>query len=78
MTKVSSDTWGLSSVYYWLSRIASGARTRATLDVVEGELGNTGVELQKEGEGLANATGGTEDGDLGGLDGAKKQCQQAG
>lgn len=41
--------------------------TRGTADVVEGELGNTGVELQEEGEGLANATTSTEDGDLGGL-----------
>lgn len=41
--------------------------TRATLDIVEGELSNTGVELQEEGEGLANATTSTENGDLGGL-----------
>lgn len=41
--------------------------TRATLDIIEGELSNTGVELQEEGEGLANATTGTENGDLGGL-----------
>lgn len=41
--------------------------TRTTLDIVEGELSNTGVELQEEGEGLANATTGTENGDLGGL-----------
>ena len=41
--------------------------TRSTADVVEGELGNTGVELQEEGEGLANATTSTEDGDLGSL-----------
>lgn len=41
--------------------------TRGTADVVEGELGNTGVELQEEGEGLANSTTSTEDGDLGGL-----------
>lgn len=41
--------------------------TRGTADVIEGELGNTGVELQEQREGLANATGSTEDGDLGGL-----------
>ena len=29
-----------------------------------GELGNLGIKLQEEGEGLANATGGTEHGDL--------------
>lgn len=41
--------------------------TRSTADIVERELGNAGVELQEEGEGLANATTSTEDGDLGGL-----------
>jgi uncharacterized membrane protein YqjE len=38
--------------------------TRATADVVEGKLRNTGVELEEERERLANATGGTEDGNL--------------
>jgi hypothetical protein len=36
-------------------------------DVVEGELANPGVELEEERERLADTTGGTEDGDLGGL-----------
>jgi hypothetical protein len=36
-------------------------------DVVEGELGNPGVELQQQGKRLADTTGGTEDGDLGRL-----------
>jgi hypothetical protein len=40
-------------------------RTGSQADIVEGELGNPGVELQEEGQRLANATGGTEDGDLG-------------
>ena len=39
-------------------------RTKSSSDVVEGELSDSGVELEKEGERLANATGGTEDGDL--------------
>lgn len=49
---------------------ANGAddwRTRGEADVVEGELANAGVELEEERERLANATGSTEDGDLGGL-----------
>lgn len=44
------------------------SRTRATADVVEGELSNEGVELEEEGERLADAAGGTEDGDLGELE----------
>ena len=36
-------------------------------DVVEGQLGDPRVELEQQGEGLANATSGTEDGDLGRL-----------
>jgi hypothetical protein len=35
--------------------------------VVEGELANSGVELQEKGQRLANATSGTENGDLGRL-----------
>lgn len=45
------------------------SRTRATADVVEGELSDEGVELEEEGERLADAAGGTEDGDLGELEG---------
>lgn len=41
--------------------------TGSTTDIVESELRNTGVELQQQGERLANTTGGTENGDLGGL-----------
>lgn len=42
-------------------------RTGSQADIVEGELANPGVELQEEGQRLPNATGGTEDGDLGRL-----------
>ena len=42
-------------------------RTGSTADIVESELRNTGVELQQQRERLANTTGGTENGDLGGL-----------
>ena len=42
-------------------------RTGTATDIVEGELRDTGVELQQQGQRLANATGSTEDGDLGGL-----------
>ena len=43
-------------------------RTRSQTDVVEGKLGNTRVELEQEGEGLANAAGSTKDSNLGELD----------
>ena len=46
---------------------ASIAHTRATTDIIEGELSDTGVQLKQEGQRLANATTGTQDGDLGGL-----------
>ncbi len=42
-------------------------RTRSATDIVESELSDEGVELQKQREGLANAAGGTEDGNLGEL-----------
>lgn len=46
--------------------------TWASTDIVESEVSNARVELEEEGQRLANATGGTEDGDLGELDWA---CQ---
>lgn len=39
--------------------------TGATTDVVEGEVGDTLVELEEERQRLSNSTSGTEDGDLG-------------
>lgn len=48
-------------------------RTRGATDVVESELSDVGVELEEEGQGLANAAGGTEDGDLGELESASNQ-----
>lgn len=42
-------------------------RTGGEADVVERQLAHAGVELEQQRERLANATGGTEDGDLGGL-----------
>lgn len=41
--------------------------TGSTTDIIEGELRDTGVELQQQRQRLANATGSTEDSDLGGL-----------
>lgn len=41
--------------------------TGCAADIVESKLGNTGVQLHEEGQRLANATGGTENGDLGEL-----------
>lgn len=42
-------------------------RTGCTADIVEGELGDAGVELQQEGQWLTDATGSTENSDLGEL-----------
>lgn len=39
-------------------------RTRSKADIVESELANPGVELQQQRQWLANATSGTENGDL--------------
>ena len=38
--------------------------TRGTDDIVQRELGDSGVKLQEEGQRLANPTGGPENGDL--------------
>ena len=53
-----SDEWNR-----WVGK----GRTRGATDIVEGEVGDTRVQLHEEGERLANATGGTENGDLGEL-----------
>jgi hypothetical protein len=42
-------------------------RTGSSADIVEGELGHARVELEEERQGLANAAGSAEDGDLGEL-----------
>lgn len=39
--------------------------TWAALDIVQSELADARVELQQQGQRLADTTGGTEDGDLG-------------
>lgn len=44
-----------------------GGDTRATLNVVQSELRDTRVELQEEGEGLADTTSRAKDSNLGGL-----------
>jgi hypothetical protein len=41
--------------------------TGSTTDIVESEVRDTGVELEQQGERLANATASAENGDLGGL-----------
>ena len=41
--------------------------TGCALDIEKGELADTRVELQEEGQRLSNTTGGTENGNLGGL-----------
>lgn len=42
-------------------------RTGSKADIVESKLADSGVELEKEGQRLANATSSTENGDLGRL-----------
>ena len=42
-----------------------GSNTRGTTNIVEGKLGDVGVELEEEREGLADASSCAEDGDLG-------------
>jgi hypothetical protein len=54
------------------SRNLGLGHTGSSTDIVEGEVGNLGVELQEEGERLANTTGGTEDGNLGELERGKE------
>lgn len=50
-----------------MARAIGNWRTGGEADVVEGQLADARVELEQQRERLANATGGTEDGDLGGL-----------
>ena len=45
--------------------ISGHLHTRGATDIVQGEVGDPGVELQQQGQRLSNATSGTEDGDLG-------------
>lgn len=42
--------------------------TRSHADIVQGQLGNSGVELKQQGQRLANATGSAKDGHLGQLE----------
>ena len=44
---------------------AATSHTWGALDVVEGELGDTGVELEQERQWLTDTASGTEDCDLG-------------
>jgi hypothetical protein len=43
--------------------------TRSHADIVQGKLGDSGVELEQQGQRLTNATSSTEDGHLGQLPG---------
>jgi hypothetical protein len=71
VANVGSDTCSAVSLRSMVDA-DSNWRTGGEADVVEGELANTRVELEEERERLANTTGGTEDGDLGGL---QSPCQ---
>jgi hypothetical protein len=51
--------------------------TRTTSDVVQGELGDARVELEEEGERLTDTTTGTEDDNLGELDGREEYHGQS-
>jgi hypothetical protein len=73
VAQISSDTCRNIELACWkigdLAMLVSDVRrrTRATADIIESKLRNTGVELEQERERLANATSGAEDSDLGGL-----------
>lgn len=61
---VGGDTWGNPSVSM-LRDMCDSMHTGSSADVVEGEVRDTLVELQEEGQRLSNSSGGTENGDLG-------------
>lgn len=63
VANVGSDT--CVGVLVSLSSIGCEVRTGTAADVVQRELRDTRVELEQQRQGLANATGSTEDGDLG-------------
>lgn len=67
VAQISGDTWLKTKLerYYRVNDTIS--HTGSTTDIVEGKLRDTGVELEQQGQRLANTTGGTENGDLGGL-----------
>jgi hypothetical protein len=68
VANVGSDTYTMLLAGNWRGSDGCG-RTGSKTDVVEGELADSGVELKEQRQRLANATGGTEDGDLGRLHG---------
>lgn len=51
----------------------NGRLTGSAADIVQSKLGDAGVELEQQRQRLANATGSTEDGNLGQLEAHKKQ-----
>lgn len=69
VAQIGSNTWHSSSdlEHNGTEGGSDKRRTGSTTDIVEGELRNTGVELHQQRQRLANATGSTEHGDLGGL-----------
>jgi len=67
VANIGGDTCGyvlelVYTIYVWQLE-----HTRSQADIVERKLANPGVELQEEGQRLANTTRGTKDGDLGRL-----------
>lgn len=56
----------------WVARTSEGIlHTRSATDIVKAELSDTGVLLEQERKGLANATSSTENSNLGKLLGEK-------
>lgn len=51
----------------------NGRLTGSAADIVQSKLGDAGVELEQQRQRLANASGSTEDGNLGQLEARKKQ-----
>lgn len=68
MAEISSDTCRQNQSIARIICDGDGrCLTRATADIVKSKLANTGVELHQQRQRLTDTTGGTEDGDLGGL-----------
>ena len=65
VAQISSDTCRKLATEAWGN--SPHQHTRAATDIIEGEVANTGVKLHEKGQGLANATRSTKDGNLGSL-----------
>jgi hypothetical protein len=68
VAEISGNTWHIQLLVNAVGTSREPKElTRATADIVQSQLGDTGVQLHQQRERLANATTSTENGDLGGL-----------